>query len=216
MDIQATVKTGTIAATHAAPASRLGTARAVLQHATLDIHESLHHLPGFVRLSAGTSTLAQYSALLQRLLGFHAPLERALRAGAGVVATREREKAHLLRSDLLDLGVSQSRILAIPQCQSLPAVTSRDEIWGCLYVIEGAALGGKVIARKLDTLLGTRSDTGRRFFLGRPEPDPLPWPDFCRLLEWHASRGDLAAITASARRTFESLALWLGQKDSDV
>jgi heme oxygenase len=213
MDVQ---EARTIAAAHAGAASHPGTARAMLQRATLDIHESIHHAPAFVRLMAGTSTSPQYSALLRRLLGFHRPLERALRFAADNATTRKREKAYLLRSDLLALGVSRSRIVAIPTCRSLPAVTSPDEVWGCLYVIEGAGLGGKVIARTLDTLLGTHGSAGRRFFLGRPEPDPLPWPCFCRLLESHAAQGDLAAITASARRTFESLALWLAQEDDDA
>jgi heme oxygenase len=199
--------------------------RAMLQQATSEIHETMHRLPGFVRVAAGTSTKDEYFLLLRRLLGFHGPLERALRAADSAVADgryrkipcgRAREKSSLLRADLTDLGATSPDIVSTPLCKALPAVTSGDEIMGCLYVIEGAALGGKQIARALDGMLGAHTVAARRFFLGRPDPDPLPWVVFCRLLESHAANGDPAATAASARRTFESMSEWLHADGKDV
>jgi heme oxygenase len=188
-----------------------GTVRTRLQFAKADIHENLHRHPRFVRLVAGVLTMPEYSALLGRLYGFHWPLEirlRAVSAGllgepVGPIDPTARETALLLHADLLHLGVSQPEIQAIPLCDKLPAVASPEEVVGCLYLIEGSGLGGKVMARKLDRLLGDQGRAGRQFLKGPPEPDPMHWPKFCRWLEAWAAGRDLVAITGSARRTFE-------------
>ena len=206
------------------PDHRCGPMRARIRHATSDIHESLHRHPGFADLMAGVLTVPGYIALLERLYGFHSPLERGLRAAsvgangdtAGHINPIIREKAHLLRSDLLDLGVSELEIEAIPLCRSLPALATPEERAGCLYVIEGAGLGGAAMAHKLDYLLRGPSRSGRQFFMGRPYPDPMPWPDFCRWLEVWAIHADVSAITLSARRTFEFMDRWLRADDGDL
>ena len=201
--------------------SRCGPMRARLRHATADIHETLHHNPRFAKLMAGLLSRPGYIALLERLYGFHAPLERELRASAtgnihGQIDPVIREKAHLLRLDLRDLGVAEGEIDAVPLCRALPALATPEQRAGCLYVIEGAGLGGAAMANKLDYLLGDTNRAGRQFFIGRSDPDPMPWPHFCRWLELWAPRADGLAIVASARRTFEAMEQWLRTSDSLV
>jgi heme oxygenase len=170
---------------------------------------------------AQTLTLPRYAALLGRLYGFHAPLERRLGAAFadtngnldGGINPFLRENAHLLRTDLLDLGVSDFAIAALPVCGKLPALDTPERLAGCLYVIEGAGLGGTAIACRLNYLLGPESRSGRRFFLGRFDPDPMPWPRFCRWLEAMAAHADEPEIIASARRTFEAMEQWLHSGD---
>jgi heme oxygenase (biliverdin-IX-beta and delta-forming) len=201
-----------------------GPVRARLRHATADIHENLHQHPAFTRLMAGILTMPEYSALLGRLYGFHWPLEISLRAVSGrqlgepvgPIDPATRKTALLLHADLLHLGVSQPEIDAIPLCDALPAIASPEEVVGCLYVIEGSGLGGKVMARKLDRLLGAHDRAGRQFLMGQAEADPLHWPLFCRWLEAWAAGRDLVAITRSARRTFESMETWLRSGDDNV
>jgi heme oxygenase (biliverdin-IX-beta and delta-forming) len=193
-----------------------GVARTELRRATADVHGALHRHPGFDKLLRGTLEMPEYIALLARLHGFHFPIECALREvearSSGGIDLIAREKASFLREDLATLGMPEPEIHALPRCRLLPEMRSTEDLYGCLYVIEGAGLGGSAIARKLDYLLG-REPTGRQFFLGRPEPDPLPWPVYCALLEVFAATGDLERIVRSARRTFETFALWLKEKD---
>jgi heme oxygenase len=92
-------------------------------------------------------------------------------------------------------------------------VSAYAESAGCPYVLEGAGLGGAAMARGLDYLLGPERRSGRRFFLGRNDPDSVPWPGFCRRLEAMADHADTAEIIASARRTFEAMELWLSPRD---
>ena len=81
-----------------------------------------------------------------------------------------------------------------PHGQRLPSPTLPPEVdgWGALYVLEGAALGGQIIARHLATRLGFRS----AFFGG--EGVGARWRAFRVLLD---ASDDAAAIDA-ARATF--------------
>jgi heme oxygenase len=195
--------------------SDAGVARARLRSETADTHERLHRHPGFSGLLRGSLTKAQYSSLLARLYGFHCPLERSLRAIPANMTSGidllEREKAHLLHADLVAVGVSGREIDLLPVCKALPEICSPGALIGCLYVIEGAGLGGSILAKKLDFLLGPEVISGRRFFLGRTSPDSLPWGVFCGLLETCASDGNLDHIFDGAHKTFDAFELWLNE-----
>ena len=216
MELPALIRAGTVPSRVGPP----GPAQAALRLATADIHEALHRHPAFSGLMRSDLTFRGYASLLGRLWGFHAPLERSLRTGPDPLAAwidlEAREKAYLLRADLGALGMSNAEIDALPVCETLPPMQSPDNVVGCLYVLEGAGLGGAVLARKLDCHLGRDNPAGRRFFVGRPDPDPMPWPAFCRLLEAFAEQGDLAQIACGARRTFHAMALWLNRDDGHV
>jgi len=200
--------------------SDVGAAQARLRVATTDTHERLHRHPGFSGLLRGTLTMSQYSQLLARLYGFHRPLERLLRMVPVSIRTGidllGREKAHLLRADLVAVGIAVNALDALPACRALPEIRSPGALVGCLYVIEGSGLGGRVLAKKLDFLLGTEGTCRRSFFLGRTSPDPLPWGVFCGLLEACADDGNLSDLIKGASDTFDALELWLNEGGDDV
>ena len=201
-----------------------GPMRARLRNATNDVHLRLHRLPPFAALVTGELTVSGYAALLGRMYGFHAPLERSLEAvfaaanGAPPyhITPVARANAFLLRTDLLDLGVSEAEADALPQCETLPSLATMEQRAGCLYVIEGARLGGAAMANALDYLLGSERRACRQFLSGQLDPDPMPWPHFCRWLEAMAEHADQSAIIASARHTFEAMEQWLSQDDGHV
>lgn len=163
-------------------------------------------------------TLPGYRALLARLHGFHWPLERGLRAASPQVLrgfnVRQRERAPDLRADLRALGMTEREIIALPACDALQPVCSNAELMGRLYVVEGSALGGRVMAARLDGVLGADQRQGRRFFTGRATPDPLPWPAFCRLLEAQGAPSDIKAVIGSADATFHAMAHWLAEGET--
>ena len=184
-----------------------------LRHATAAIHQAMHEHPGFVRLLEGRMTLLEYRTLLSRLYGFHWPLERGLREAPhevlGGFNVRQRERSWALRADLCALGMIGVDIDLLPLCEGLGPVRSNAELLGRLYVVEGAGLGGRVLAAELDGLLGAHEADGRRFFTGRAAPDPLPWPAFCGWLETQGARADLGVMVESAETTFRAMADWL-------
>lgn len=175
-------------------------ARLHLRDATRLLHERVE---ASVDLPARTRTRAGYRALLAALLGLHAPLERRLAAldwpSAGL-DFEARRKAPLLAADLRALGVDPD---AVPQRPLWPAVDGLAAGFGCLYVLEGATLGGQIIAREVERTLGLGPGSGASFFgsYGR-EVGPM-WRAFGRALDAYATTPErLERAAAAAAATF--------------
>jgi heme oxygenase len=195
---------------HAAP-PHAAPPHAALRAATAEAHERLHHLPAFVALAAGRLDRAGYRDLLCRMLGFHEPMEAALAACLGDAAfgldLRALRRARLLREDLRALGSAASP--ALP-CAPAPAFASQADAMGALYVIEGATLGGRLLARGLDRLLGPGA-AGRRFLLAGTDPARPAWRDVRAAIDrCAAAPGALGAMTEAATCAFAAFGVWFG------
>ncbi len=182
--------------------------RALLARLTADIHERLHHLDCFEPLLDGSIDHDGYVALLRRLHAFHAPLENALVVRAEVFARfgitiDAHRRVDRLRADLLSLGATADppATVAEPFAPDDPG-----RCFGALYVREGAMLGGRVLARRLDRLLGD-TDAGRRFLQGDPG-DGARWTAVCDALDRVAAadHAAMAAMADGANRCFEAFA----------
>jgi heme oxygenase (biliverdin-IX-beta and delta-forming) len=120
---------------------------AYLRAATRDAHEAAERdvdllaacaSPGALAatlLALGDGLRGVECALLPHLPGLGLPV--ALRAGW--------RRADAVRADALALGARVDGLAAAPAAG--PALAGRDEAVGALYVLEGARLGGPVIAR---------------------------------------------------------------------
>ena len=188
------------------------TARESLRAATHDVHMRLHRHPSFERMADGTIAAEAYKHLLARLYGFHAPLETVLFEAASDLAIdvdiNRRRRVHRLRDDLLALQLTEAQINALPSVVALPTLTTRGSLMGALYVREGSMLGGRVLARGLDGLLGSASLRGRQYLTGNPDEHGL-WQSCCLLIEEVAVDGHLDDMIASAIGTFVALEAWL-------
>jgi Heme oxygenase len=155
-----------------------------------------------------------YAAHLARLYGFYLPLEDALRRH---VAAREagvgerRRKTPLLACDLAVLGVDTARL---PLCDALPPLEKEEEAMGCLYVVEGASLGGQIISRILRQRLDIGPRNGAAFYNGYGDETPAMWEAFRSYLEAYAhDEARQEAVIGAARATFEALGAWLSRKE---
>jgi heme oxygenase len=195
-------------------------ARARLRQLTSDAHEALHLQSDFTAIMSGKLTICGYAALLNRLHYFHDLFEQLVgNAPKHLVPEIDldtRRMAHLLSADIAALGMRVSRFHTSPLRGLLPDMRSAESLVGSLYVVEGARLGGSVIAQKLDYLLGHEGRSGRQFFRGRGIPDSLPWSRFCDILENHAVTGDFDKIKAAALQTFDAIAFALNDCPSHV
>lgn len=165
-------------------------------------------------LNPGLS-IANYQQFIQWLFGFYAPLEIQLLAmPAGSVTGLNygpRQKTPRLRQDLLILGDAETTIAALPLCEDLPPLVSGAQLWGCLYVIEGATLGGQIIIKHLRRNLGLSDNSGAPFFDGYGTETSAQWKAFCAAVPVYGedSAGDREAMLLSANQTFDALSGWL-------
>jgi heme oxygenase len=181
-----------------------------LRRETAPYHQTLEkrlHL-----LEPGLS-LHRYRLVLQSFYGFYAAVEDEL---PRLVATTPslgfplRSHAELLERDLVALGLSRSDIAALPRCANLPRLCQTEHLAGCLYVLEGACLGGQVIARALRDRLPVTDKRGLSFFVGDGTMTGERWQLVLAWLENLARSGACAdEIVASARETFCSLRSWV-------
>ena len=163
-----------------------------------------------------TLSIHTYTALVQKLFGFYKPLEERIAALPGwhnlPIDLCRRQKAPLLARDLLWLKVTQPQLSQLPQCEHLPEVKSITEALGCLYVLEGATLGGQIIGRHLKKNLALDEDRGCAFFCSYGDEVGLMWNSFREMLSSHCSkhgRTEEEQLVKSACETFVSLDYWL-------
>ncbi len=183
--------------------------RRQLKRATADLHRRLESDLG---LLAPDLTLERYRKVLECFFGFYAPIEAELAHVASASDTFGlplRARTERIESDLISLGLSRREILSLPRCDQLPPLSSTEQGAGCLYVLEGASLGGRVIAPVLQERLGVTQGNGASFFVGDGEQTQARWSAFLDWLEGLVQAGAATAeIIASARATFLAFVLW--------
>lgn len=162
-------------------------------------------------LTAMEVDLGYYTQVLAIYYGFYAPLEARLIGAAqwdtlGFDLT-PRLKTPLLARDLAHFGIEGERLRALPVCADLPRVADLPAAIGCLYVLEGATLGGQLISRHLAGTLGVGPERGSAFFSSYgPTVGPM-WKAFRAFAEEYAP-GSEEAIIACACATFTALGSW--------
>ncbi len=180
--------------------------RIALRSATQESHERLHRHAGFSAVKDGTISLPDYRALLTCLYGFYLPFERAV----GVDNTRTQ----WLEEDLIRLDVNAASVARIPLCATIPQYDCPERRLGALYVVEGSALGGRLLCRGLDRLFGMESIEGRRFFAGRGADTGDAWSAFLdRLASVGPAPIGRTALLSGAVETFEVFENWLSGWD---
>jgi heme oxygenase (biliverdin-IX-beta and delta-forming) len=161
-------------------------------------------------LEAVTRSMSTYRNLLGRLYGFHAVWEPLAEVAlADPEFFRQRRKVTLLETDLRDLGMGSDGFARLPLCD--PTVTMRTpaEAWGSMYVVEGATLGGVVIARYVERRLGLNRYNGCHFFRCYGTDVRPMWTSYGAKLLARCRPAEEDAVVAAACRTFETLHYWL-------
>lgn len=195
--------------------ARVQAARAPLL-ARLRVETAVNHAMLEAQLPLGEAPLsrATYHGLLLRFWGFYAPLERLLLRGPlqpqANFDYRERLKTPKLEQDLYDGGDTPDMLQRAPQCDELPLLSTLPQVLGCLYVIEGATLGGQIIARRLQLSLGSTPGCGARFFSGYGADTGPHWKATGAFLADSAAALEQDdAIVGGANDTFHALGRWL-------
>jgi heme oxygenase len=158
-----------------------------------------------------------YRRLLAAFHGYHRSLEAVFGRIDGWSAVgldpRARRKSPLLRADLLALGMTARAIARLPRCPDLPIVRSLPGALGCLYVNEGATLGGRVILPHVRAVLGVAPGAGASFFHGYGAATSDQWSAFtAALAALPLSAAEERAAVEAAVATFATLERWLSDQ----
>jgi heme oxygenase len=171
-----------------------------LRRETADLHrgvEAALGLPGSIR------SRDDYVMLLHRLCAFHKAAEDRL-AGAswedrwrevGIDLQRHR-RAHLLERDLIAMQAEPPK--ASPDGLE---ITDFPAALGCLYVVEGSSLGGRMIGPGIRSAIG---DVPVSFFESQNRDHPSPWRSLRTALTRFGQVGDAGAVVRGARATFQA------------
>ena len=164
-------------------------------------------------------TVERYRRLLQRFYGYYVPLEKAAVPLAAQLPflpldLPRRRKTPLLERDLSALGVNAGTRAELPCCRALPSLKTVPTLFGCLYVLEGATLGGQLITRHLQQTLNIFPENGGSFFASYGPAVGVMWKEFGSVLMKYAETAPEVqeAILISASATFQTLHNWMAEE----
>lgn len=179
-----------------------------LREATRLRHAHLGGSPAMSRLFDAGYTIPEYRAHLGRLLGLFEPLECAVACAAEpgdpVLAL---ESSSALREDLRLMGATAVEIGALERCRWAFPIDPAG-LFGYAYVILGSMMGGKIIVKRLRSILGPTASF--HFYGDRNERSEALWPSFCSDLEENG-KYNVEAICSTAVGIFDAYAAWLSQ-----
>ena len=168
-------------------------------------------------LMAPGLSLLVYHRRLRRYHGFYASIEPLIAAAANWphwgIDISARAKTPWLAADLVCLAgrseLAGTALADLPLCSDLPPLDTPAAAFGCLYVLEGATLGGRVISRHIEHALGLNAINGARFFCGYGEQTGSMWKAFrASLSAFVHTSPDEDTVVASAIATFSALRVW--------
>jgi heme oxygenase len=186
--------------------------RQQLRRDTAGLHQCLETQLGLLEPQL---SILRYRHVLEDFYGFYAPVEVCLaRLAAGAsLAFPLRARSTLIEKDLRALGLSPREIVELPRCAALPELYCSENLAGCLYVLEGASLGGQMIAPLLHRRLGITRESGAAFFVGDAEGTSTRWAVVLGWLDGLVDAGARSeSIVASARACFLTLSCWVQQQ----
>jgi heme oxygenase (biliverdin-IX-beta and delta-forming) len=181
-------------------------ARNALREATYAVHQRLE---SSLRLTAPDLTRNEYLQTLGCFFSTYLALESELEKHAPLlhevgIDWQERRKVPLLQRDLEALGQADAHGVRLTSRAEVPPLETLPQAMGCLYVLEGATLGGTLISANLRRVLGIGPESGGAFFASYGGAVQIQWQRFCVALEKSLSdvHGRQQAA-ASAIATFE-------------
>ena len=159
-------------------------------------------------------TLADYQTYIAKLYGVTLGCERDIfpQLKALFPDLNERFKSGLILKDLASTGISGTFLANIPVFQF--GTSGVAEALGVMYVLEGSTLGGKILYRHIQNVLGLDFENGASYFWGYGPDTGIFWKTFVSSLSTFAVEENCGEeIISSAVQTFTAINNWLDEAD---
>jgi heme oxygenase len=180
-----------------------------LRRDTRALHAQVESAVPILRRDAGA---AEYRTYLTALLRFHRPLEAALASVEGLhhlpLDLSGRWKTPYLDADLEALGMSVDERRRAADAHVPTTLGDVPSALGCMYVLEGATLGGQFVHRQLKARMPGVIDGASRYLQCYGPATAARWRTFCAVLDDRAADAD--AIVEGAVATFQSFRRCIG------
>lgn len=180
--------------------------RKQLQERTKLLHDKIEQTFLLKKIRKQEITLSDYLLLLQKFYGFIMPCEAIIDLLTCTSVIKNRKKKHWLEQDFDALQISTNELSI---CINLPILSKNEQVLGYLYVMEGATLGGQVVAKIIKNKLQITQDKGGRFFHGYGDKTRIMWNTFCLSLYEINHIEAKNEIINSAITTFLCLHEWM-------
>jgi heme oxygenase len=181
-----------------------------LRKATERAHQRLERRVDVKTRFASPRTYKEYLGLMY---GFCGGIEVQLDAqffGSALPDYESRRKLPLLTRDLAHLGVATDELHLVPTCPGLPACTDVATAFGCLYVVEGATLGGRTLMPLVESRLGYTRSAGAQYLASYGDQTTERWQQFSLAIDaWCRPPERFARAARAAIETFAALEHWL-------
>ena len=155
----------------------------------------------------------KYEKILKKYYGYFFPLEDKIKKFPSSISDNYEARASLLLEDLIKLQTYRdaSRATTVPLCLELPNIETLDNVYGCLYVLEGSKLGNIIISKHLKKCLGIGPENGAAYFTSPLKTTWDRWHDFCHSLEKRTKNNPQSkeSIIKSAQETFIDFERWI-------
>lgn len=185
---------------------------AILQLLKSGTHAEHTALESRLSFLAEDVTEDQYRRVLTALYGFYLPWETSIRPWRLRLFTARaeepvrREKTPALVEDLNFYRISTG---SLPVYRQTPPIHDLPAALGNLYVMEGATLGGQIIARNLEKKLGLHDRQGYKFFSGYGSETGAMWRVFQHCLLEHSTPANETEVIDGALAAFRGIQRWL-------
>jgi heme oxygenase len=163
----------------------------------------------------GRIAVADYWRFLARTYGFVLPVELAILAAprvGGVLDVRRFHKHHLLRQDLLGLGMRPEEIEQLPRC-AVPVLDGPDEALGWAFLIERTTLGHTKLFHHLATVMPGEvafTSTYLKCYFGAVGE---MWRSFGNALDGVSEPSRANTVVEAAKTAFRVLRAWRRNRD---
>jgi heme oxygenase len=177
-----------------------------LRAATTQSHTGLEELPVSVSIMSPNVTNKEYALYLSLMLDVVKDAEENIfpTAHAAITGLDIHPKAQFIEADLKVLGFNKKELLT-PLTSMDIRITPAFAL-GVMYVIEGSSLGGRVILKNINTVLGHDAQNGGLYFTGYGAQTGSHWKAFLgSLIEYETLHNAEADIINGANFTFDAI-----------
>lgn len=183
-----------------------------IREKTLQYHDDFTGW-AFKIMNASAST-EEYKQVLRIFYGFYAAWEKKLdqvefMSEVGL-DMQKRKKLPLIINDMKNLGM-ENEIESLALCDYLPEMNNPAKLLGALYVIEGATLGGQLITKKIDEILGMNGK-GAEFFNSYGDNVRPYWKEFMDAINGYSEKTGIEdPVIDSTHEMYMTFNKWLTQ-----